>query len=166
MQSKMEELEDDIVKYKIIAEQNQECMASIPKDDSKISEKPVGGIGQSVSPQPIQFVYAMPAYCNVPVMDAGGNVIQTVVVEKETKKSTNALIQIISKLLFKKKSRQDIVKLVASRELEPSQLVQIRNAIEKGLSEDQLLELIHSKASAEQMQGVIEIAISINSLVD
>ena len=102
----MEELEVDIVKYKKVAEQNQERTASIPKDDSKISEEPVRGTGQSVLPQPIPFVYAMPAYCNVPVMDAGGNVVQTVAVEKEKKKSTNALIQIISKLLFKKKSRQ------------------------------------------------------------
>lgn len=164
MQSKMEELEADIVKYKKIAEQNQERTASIPKDDSKISEEPVSGTGQSVLPQPIPFVYAMPAYCNVPVMDAGGNVIQTVAVEKETKKSTNALIQIISKLLFKKKSRQDIVKLVVAGELIPAQLVLIRSAIEKGLTESQLVELINNKVPADQMKEIIEIAILENEL--
>ena len=164
MQSKMEELEDDIVKYKKTVEQNQERMDSIPKDDSKISEKTVRGTGQSGSPQPIQFVYAMPAYCNVPVMDAGGNVIQTVAVEKETKKSTNALIQIISKLLFKKKSRQDIVKLVVAGELIPAQLVLIRSAIEKGLTESQLVELINNKVPADQMKEIIEIAILENEL--
>ncbi|MDD3138730.1 MAG: hypothetical protein PHX08_07145 [Lachnospiraceae bacterium] len=164
MQSKMEELEVDIVKYKKVAEQNQERTASIPKDDSKISEEPVRGTGQSVLPQPIPFVYAMPAYCNVPVMDAGGNVIQTVAVEKETKKSTNALIQMISKLLFKKKSRQDIVKLVVAGELIPAQLVLIRSAIEKGLTESQLVELINNKVPADQMKEIIEIAILENEL--
>lgn len=113
---------------------------------------------------PVQFIYGAPVYY-APVYDANGNFIQNVVIDKTVKKN-NGAFSTLSKLIFKKKSRQDIVKLVASGELEPSQLVQIRNAIEKGLSEDQLLELIHSKASAEQMQGVIEIAISINSFVD
>ena len=97
-------------------------------------------------------------------MDAGGNVLQTVAVEKETKKSTNALIQMISKLLFKKKSRQDIVKLVVAGELIPAQLVLIKSAIEKGLTESQLVELINNKVPADQMKVIIEIAVLENEL--
>ena len=164
MQSKMEDLEEDFTKYKKMVEQNQEQKVSVSKADIKTLEEPISVTGQSVSPQTIPFVYAMPAYCNVPVMDASGSVIQTVVVEKETKKSTNALIQIISKLLFKKKSRQDIVKLVVAGELIPAQLVLIRSAIEKGLTESQLVELINNKVPADQMKEIIEIAILENEL--
>jgi hypothetical protein len=135
-------------------------------EDSVAKPVEMGTVNQSVKNQisPLQFIYGTPVYY-APVHDANGNFIQNVVIDKTVKKN-NGAFSALSKLIFKKKSRQDIVKLVASGELEPSQLVQIRNAIEKGLSEDQLLELIHSKASAEQMQGVIEIAISINSLAD
>jgi hypothetical protein len=135
-------------------------------EDSVVKPVEMETVTQPVRNQtsPVQFIYGAPVYY-APVYDANGNFIQNVVIDKTVKKN-NGAFSTLSKLIFKKKSRQDIVKLVASGELEPSQLVQIRNAIEKGLSEDQLLELIHSKASAEQMQGVIEIAISINSLVD
>ncbi|MGC6173943.1 hypothetical protein [Lacrimispora sp. 38-1] len=164
MQTKMEALEENFKEYKKMVDQNQEQKAPIPKDDSKTLEEPIRGAGQSVSPQTIPFVYAMPAYCNVPVMDMGGNVLQTVSVEKVSKKSTNALIQMISRLLFKKKSRQDIVKLVVAGELIPAQLVLIRSAIEKGLTESQLVELINNKVPADQMKEIIEIAVLENEL--
>lgn len=64
---------------------------------------------------------------------------------------------IFSRLAFKKKI--DIVKLVAEKDLEPKQLVQIRSAIEKGLSEDQLLVLINNQIPAEQMEEIIGIAV-------
>lgn len=164
MQSKMEDLENDFTKYKKMVEQNQEQKSSVSNDNIKTSEGLINVAGQVVPSQTIPFVYAMPAYCNVPVMDAGGNVLQTVAVEKETKKSANALIQMISKLLFKKKSRQDIVKLVVAGELIPAQLVLIRSAIEKGLTESQLVELINNKVTADQMKEIIEIAVLENEL--
>ena len=64
---------------------------------------------------------------------------------------------IFSRLTFRKKI--DIVKLVAEKDLEPKQLVQIRSAIEKGLSEDQLLVLINNQIPAEQMEEIINIAV-------
>ena len=64
---------------------------------------------------------------------------------------------LFSRLAFKKKI--DIVKLVAEKDLEPKQLVQIRSAIEKGLSEDQLLMLINNQIPAEQMEEIINIAV-------
>ena len=68
--------------------------------------------------------------------------------------------------LFKKKSRADIVKLVASGALVPAQLVQIKSAIEKGLTESQLVELINNNISAEKMKEIIEIAVLENSMAD
>lgn len=166
MESRVKELEEEI---STSASSNVNAASksnAVVVEDSAAKPVEMATVNQPVKNQtsPVQFIYGTPVYY-APVHDANGNFIQNVVIDKTVKKN-NGAFSAISKLLFKKKSRQDIVKLVASGELEPSQLVQIRNAIEKGLSEDQLLELIHSKASAEQMQGVIEIAISINSLVD
>ena len=63
-----------------------------------------------------------------------------------------------------KKSRQDIVKLLACGDLVPAQLVQIKSAIEKGLTEAQLVELINNNVSAEKMKEIIDIAVLENSM--
>ena len=68
-----------------------------------------------------------------------------------------------SRLLFLKK-KTDIVKLLAEKDLSPEQLVQVRNAIEKGLSEKQLLVLINSKIPAAQMEEIINIAVYENKM--
>ena len=47
------------------------------------------------------------------------------------------------------------MKLVASGDLVPAQLVQIKSAIEKGLMETQLIELITNNISAEKMKEII-----------
>ena len=112
---------------------------------------------------------SIPVYYGVPIgyhfaMVNGATVMfPTTHVEKTMKKSFPAL-GIFLKLVLKKKSRQDLVKLIAAKELTPEQLVQIKNAIEKGLTEGQLLELIQNKISAEQMKEIIEIAVLENNL--
>lgn len=73
------------------------------------------------------------------------------------KKNRSVLTSMFSKICLKKKA--DIVKLVAEKGLEPGQLVQIRNAIEKGLTEQQLMVLINRQIPAEQMEEIINIAV-------
>lgn len=98
------------------------------------------------------------AYYNVAVVDENGKVVSFVPVERmERKRERSTMSAIFSRLAFKKKI--DIVKLVAEKDLEPKQLVQIRSAIEKGLSEDQLLVLINNQIPAEQMEEIINIAV-------
>lgn len=95
---------------------------------------------------------------NVAVLDGNGKVVSFMPVERmERKRERSTMSAIFSKLAFKKKI--DIVKLVAEKDLEPKQLVQIRSAIEKGLSEDQLLVLINNQIPAEQMEEIINIAV-------
>ena len=95
---------------------------------------------------------------NVAVLDGNGKVVSFMPVERmERKRERSTMSAIFSRLAFKKKI--DIVKLVAEKDLEPKQLVQIRNAIEKGLSEDQLLVLINNQIPAEQMEEIINIAV-------
>lgn len=98
------------------------------------------------------------AYYNVAVVDENGKVVSFMPVERmERKREKSTVAALFSRFAFKKKI--DIVKLVAEKDLEPKQLVQIRSAIEKGLSEDQLLVLINNQIPAEQMEEIINIAV-------
>ena len=95
---------------------------------------------------------------NVAVVDGNGKSVSFMPVERmERKKEKSSVSALFSRLSFKKKI--DIVKLVAEKDLEPKQLVQIRSAIEKGLSEEQLLVLINNQIPAEQMEEIINIAV-------
>lgn len=95
---------------------------------------------------------------NVAVLDGNGKVVSFMPVERmERKKKNQTMSALFSRLAFKKKI--DIVRLVAQKDLEPKQLVQIRSAIEKGLSEEQLLVLINNQIPAEQMEEIISIAV-------
>lgn len=92
------------------------------------------------------------------LVDGKGRIIQMLPVEHTIqKKERSALTALFSRVCFKK--RADIVKMVAEEGLEPKQLVQIRNAIEKDLTEQQLMVLINRQLPAEQMEEIINIAV-------
>lgn len=84
-------------------------------------------------------------------------------IEKTKKKDRQGIFRtFFSKLFYKKKP--DFVKLLSEKDLSPEQLVQIRNAMEKGLSENQLIVLINNKMPAEQMAEIIDIAVYENKM--
>ncbi|MDD3040631.1 hypothetical protein [Bacteroides sp.] len=114
---------------------------------------------QSILTEPM----GIPIFYQVPVVDTQGRVIQRVQLDRSESK-TNGVIGLLSKLCFKKKSRADIVKLVACGDLAPAQLIQIKSGIEKGLTEGQLVELINNNVAAEKMKEIIEIAVLENSM--
>lgn len=97
------------------------------------------------------------------VVDRDGNIIRFVPVERMERKDRGSVMgSMFSRLFLKKKT--DIVKLLAEKDLSPEQLVQVRSAIEKGLSEKQLLVLINSKIPAGQMEEIINIAVYENRM--
>lgn len=97
------------------------------------------------------------------VVDRDGNIIRFVPVERMERKDRGSVMSsMFSRLFLKKKT--DIVKLLAEKDLSPEQLVQVRSAIEKGLSEKQLLVLINNKIPAEQMEEIINIAVYENKM--
>jgi len=160
MQNRIDTLEDKLLerasvatseKVSVKAEEEKKEPASTQTffDEKPIAEKP----------------YQIPVYYQLPVVDASGRVIQRVQVEKTIRKGNQgAFTGLLGKLGIMKKSRQDIVKLLASGDLVPAQLVQIRCAIEKGLTESQLVELINNNVSAEKMKEIIDIAVLENSM--
>ena len=119
----------------------------------------------------------------VPLKDASGNVVYgipvhyaiaykaeeakepEVTVIERTERKNAGFASMFAKFSFKKKSRQDIVKLVASGNLTPEQLQQIRIGMEKKLTENQLLNLINNNVPADQMKEIIEIAVLENSML-
>ena len=92
------------------------------------------------------------------VLDQDGKVVKLLPIEyAEKKENTSMLSGLFSRLFFRR--RLDIVKLLAGKNLETGQLVQVRNAIEKGLTENQILTLVNSRLPAGQMEEIINIAV-------
>lgn len=165
MQTRIDTLEDKLLEKAEKVTKSKEStsdMKNLVEDKSDVTEE---AFSHSVSDVESQLPYVIPVYYQIPVVNSQGKVVQHIPLERtERKSSKNGMVDFLGKLGIMKKSRQDIVKLVASGELIPAQLVQIKTAIEKGLTEGQLMELIHNNVSAEKMKEIIEIAVLENSM--
>ena len=138
--------------------QNEELQSTKKKAEEKPKEEKVEipKTEAEVVPTPdIQYVVGV----NRP-----NQAILPLAVEKSTPSKQSGMYALAGKLAFKKKSRQDIVGMVASGRLNTAQLVQIKHAIERGLTEQQLVHLINSCVPPEQMKEIIEIAELENNL--
>lgn len=160
MQNRIDTLEDKLLEKAEMKSEKKETPKGAEKQQETVQsqtvleERPVAGSSCQI-----------PVYYQLPVVDASGRVVQHVQVERTIRKGNQgAFTGLLGKLGFMKKSRQDIVKLLASGDLVPAQLVQIRSAIEKGLTESQLVELINNNVSAEKMKEIIDIAVLENSM--
>jgi len=109
-------------------------------------------------------VYGIPVHYAIAYKTEGAKEPEVTVLERTERKNVG-FASMLAKLSFKKKSRQDIVKLVASGNLTPEQLQQIRIGMEKKLTENQLLNLINNNVPADQMKEIIEIAVLENSML-
>lgn len=172
MSERIESLEDKImgvaVDNKKAAEEKTKQEETKPKDN--VAETTAGKemVDTIAVPQAAPVIQnGIPVYYQLTVVDASGHVVQRLPIERSVRKSSNnGVASLFARLSFKKKSRADIVKLVVSGDLVPAQLVQIKSAIEKGLTESQLVELINNNISAEKMKEIIEIAVLENSMAD
>ena len=170
MQTRIDTLEDKLLARADKPEKDTPVVAKKATADSEPEDTTVKEEKQAASnitaPIPEMFTgsNAIPVYYQMPVVDAQGRMVQRVPVEKIIRKSETGVAALIGRLGFKKKSRQDIVKLVASGDLVPAQLIQIKTGMERGLTEGQLVELINNNVSAEKMKEIIEIAVLENSM--
>ena len=167
MGDRIESLEDKIISVATENKKEAERKAE-PQESQSVSQADKKMVDTVAVPQNMQAVAnGIPVYYQIPVVDGTGNVVQRLPIERSVRKSSNSgVVSLFARLSFKKKSRADIVKLVASGDLVPAQLVQIKSAIEKGLTESQLVELINNNISAEKMKEIIEIAVLENSMAD
>ena len=165
MQDKVNALEEQqrIKELRVADTNTVSTSASIPLPEVvRMSESRVQEQQSAMIPQNIPR-YGVPIYYTIPMLDSYGQVVQKLPIER-TEKKTGGIAGVFSKLGLKKKSRQDIVKLVASGDLVPAQLIQLKSAIERGLTENQLVELINNNVSAEKMKEIIEIAVLENAM--
>ena len=167
MGDRIESLEDKIISVATENKKEAESKAE-PQESQSVSQADKKMVDTVAVPQNMQAVAnGIPVYYQIPVVDGTGNVVQRLPIERSVRKSSNSgVVSLFARLSFKKKSRADIVKLVASGDLVPAQLVQIKSAIEKGLTESQLVELINNNISVEKMKEIIEIAVLENSMAD
>lgn len=167
MGDRIESLEDKIISVATENKKEAESKAE-PQESQSVSQADKKMVDTVAVPQNMQAVAnGIPVYYQIPIVDGTGNVVQRLPIERSVRKSSNSgVASLFARLSFKKKSRADIVKLVASGDLVPAQLVQIKSAIEKGLTESQLVELINNNISAEKMKEIIEIAVLENSMAD
>ena len=167
MGDRIESLEDKIISVATENKNEAESKAE-PQESQSVPQADKKMVDTVAVPQNMQAVVnGIPVYYQIPVVDGTGNVVQRLPIERSVRKSSNSgVVSLFARLSFKKKSRADIVKLVASGDLVPAQLVQIKSAIEKGLTESQLVELINNNISAEKMKEIIEIAVLENSMAD
>lgn len=161
MSNRIETLEDKLLHATNVnaATSSEQKREEEPNVQSEIKKEGAAMTQQTI----VTETMGIPIFYQIPVVDMQGKVIQKVQIDRSESKS-NGVIGLLSKLCFKKKSRADIVKLVASGDLAPAQLIQIKSGIEKGLTEGQLVELINNNVAAEKMKEIIEIAVLENSM--
>ena len=170
MQTRIDTLEDKLLARADKPEKDTPVVAkkaiadSEPEDTTVKEEKQAASNITAPIPEMFTGSNAIPVYYQMPVVDAQGRMVQRVPVEKIIRKSETGVAALIGRLGFKKKSRQDIVKLVASGDLVPAQLIQIKTGMERGLTEGQLVELINNNVSADKMKEIIEMAVLENSM--
>lgn len=143
----IERLEEELERLK---KEKAELLQQIKEQEEKSTMQE-----KEIQPIPVQYVAAFPG--------ANGQPMFTAIVERSQPKN-KGLITLLGKLAYKKKSKQDIVKMIATGELDKKQLVQLKSAMAKGLTEEQLHDLIHGNVSAEQMEEIIEIAVLENQM--
>ena len=154
MRKEMKAVEEQLKK----AKKTEAAAPKEPEKEEKLEKQTEG----SAPVLPESALYPGIEY-HAAVVDKDGNIVRFVPVERMERKDRGSVMgSMFSRLFLKKKT--DIVKLLAEKDLSPEQLVQIRCAIEKGLSEKQLLVLINSKIPAVQMEEIINIAVYENKM--
>ncbi len=84
-------------------------------------------------------------------------------VEQLTPKPSG-MVALLSTLGFKKKSRRDVMRLVANGKFTADQLIEIGKGMEEGLTEEQMALLVNPALSTQQMQGLVRIGVCQNKI--
>lgn len=97
------------------------------------------------------------------ILDRDGRTLCVVPVERQKRKDRGRVMAAMASRLFRGK-KTDIIRMLAERDLTPEQLLQVRSAMEKGLSEEQILILANGRIPAGQMEELIHIAVYENKM--
>ena len=85
---------------------------------------------------------------------------QMVHVERTLRKSPDNILALAGKKLFKNKSRVNLIKHLTGKGLNQEQMVQVKVAIESGLTDEEVIDIINSGFSAAEMEQAIQIVVA------
>lgn len=101
----------------------------------------------------------IPEFYETKVVGANG-VPQTIQVERMTRRSPDGLLALAGKKLFKGKNRLNLIVHLKNANLNTGQMQQVKAAIEAGLKDEEVVDIINSGFSAEEMAQAIEIVLA------
>lgn len=101
----------------------------------------------------------MPDSYEAKVTSANG-IPQTIQVERMTRRSPDGLLALAGKKLFKGKNRLNLIVHLKNANLNTGQMQQVKAAIEAGLTDEEVVDIINSGFSAEEMAQAIEIVLA------
>ena len=101
----------------------------------------------------------MPDSYEAKVTGANG-IPQTIQVERMTRRSPDGLLALAGKKLFKGKNRLNLIVHLKNANLNTGQMQQVKAAIEAGLTDEEVVDIINSGFSAEEMAQAIEIVLA------
>lgn len=101
----------------------------------------------------------IPEFYETKVVGANG-VPQTIQVERMTRRSPDGLLALAGKKLFKGKNRLNLIVHLKNANLNTGQMQQVKAAIEAGLTDEEVVDIINSGFSAEEMAQAIEIVLA------
>ena len=81
-------------------------------------------------------------------------------VERTLRKSPDNILALAGKKLFKNKSRVNLIKHLTGKGLNQEQMVQVKAAIESGLTDEEVIDIINSGFSAAEMEQAIQIVVA------
>ena len=85
---------------------------------------------------------------------------QMVHVERTLRKSPDNILALAGKKLFKSKSRVNLIKHLTGKGLNQEQMAQVKAAIESGLTDEEVIDIINSGFSAAEMEQAIQIVVA------
>lgn len=147
---KMSELDERISKVKESMEKRKK-----ENEEKKDATQPKA----EVVPQEKDMGNNYKVYYQIPIEGVSG--ISTMMVERQSKPKPKR--SIFKKLFYKREVNSSLVGRIIDKKLDATQIEQIKFGISKGLSDDQLLEIINSEMNAASMQKLIEVYIMENA---
>ncbi|MCM1236276.1 MAG: hypothetical protein NC489_39855 [Ruminococcus flavefaciens] len=138
MERKLESMEREMEAVKKQLEQAKEKGSAIPDKTAKADAKRLAG--------------------NYQVLVSGPGGRQAVEVERAERKNPAGIMAMAGKL-WKDKGRGKLLQAIAGAGLDGSQMEQVKNALQSGLTDDEIINVIRCGFDAEQMGKAIEIVL-------
>lgn len=126
--------------------------------DKTVNEKEKISVTESVPKSESSTVYHGDMHYQAQMVAKDGSVIPVVVERTERKQSRGMLA--FSEKVFRSKTSRNMVRQLMGKGLDSSQMKQVKVAIEAGLTDEEVADLIESGFDAEMMAQTIEIVVA------